>query len=153
MNKLNLLKVLTKYIFISVLTSFLTWRITICIQKFLDSPTYTTSRFEKQENTTFPAITICPAETLGYKKDKLKYHGIDSHTNYGRGRSSCSSKNITWSSNNTATTSEEDLFNEVTYQFEELVEKISIGYFRGSAENYVLTDYIFVKIIRYLGRY
>ena len=41
------------------------------VNVYLKGPTYTETLLHNQENTTFPAITICPLEN-GYNEDALK---------------------------------------------------------------------------------
>ena len=126
MNKVVLLKKLMKITFILALVAFLTWKTVICLRHYLGNPTYTTNRYVNQDETDFPAMTICPAYPLGYKKKKLSNFGI-AEENYWN-TETCHS-NMTWSSSIAVNTSAEDLFHKVTYQFSELVNKIRIGYF------------------------
>ena len=123
MNKVILFKKIIKIIFISALVAFLTWKTVICVQHYIENPTYTTNRYVNQDETDFPAITICPAFPYGYKKKSLSDFGI-TERNYWK-TSTCHS-NMTWSSNMSINISEEDLFHNVTYQFGKLVNEIQI---------------------------
>ena len=124
MNKAVLLKTIIKIMFIFALVAFLTWKTVICLQNYLQNPTYTTNRYVNQDKTEFPAITICPAMPLGYKDKSLSNYGITDSRNYWK-ISTCHS-NMTWSSNIAVNISEEDLFHNVTDQFRELVNNIYI---------------------------
>ena len=126
MNKVALFKKLIKITFILVLVALLTWKTIECLQHYIENPTYTTSIFVNQDETDFPAMTICPAMFQGYKKKKLSNYGI-AEENYWN-NSICNS-NMTWSGNVVENTSAEDLFHKVTYQFSELVNEIHIGHF------------------------
>ena len=125
MNKVVLFKKIIKFTFILALVSFLTRKTVKCLQNYLENPTYTTNRYVNQDETDFPAMTICPIYGKGYRKSKLKKYGID-EDNYCK-YSTCHS-NISWSSSAIANISELDLFDKVTYQFNELVNKIHVGH-------------------------
>ena len=71
MTKAVLLKMIIKIMFILALVAFLTWKTVICVQHYIENPTYTTNRYVKQNETDFPAITICPAMPYGYKNKSL----------------------------------------------------------------------------------
>ena len=130
--KLNFLQRITKIIFILALVSFLLWKVTTCLHKYNENPTYTTTKLVNQNDADLPAITICPRNrNIGYKKSVLKNHGIKRQEYYSN--NACSS-NLTWSSNNTAI-SENDLFDQVTLNFDELVDCIYIGHFNGPQVN------------------
>ena len=67
-----------KYIQIFTYSSFLGVSLVLLITQtiqsvnvYLKGPTYTETLLHNQENTTFPAITICPLEN-GYNEDALK---------------------------------------------------------------------------------
>ena len=126
MNKVVFFRKIFKITFILTLAAFLTWKTVICLQRYNENPTYTTNRYANQDETDFPAMTICPTYPRGYKKSKLRNHDIH-EDNYWK-TSTCSS-NMTWSSNTTVNISAQDLFHIITYQFNELVNKIHIGYF------------------------
>ena len=66
---------------------------------------------------------------LGYKLNKMKNYTIND--NYYWKYSTCHS-NVTWSSSTIASISAVDLFDEITYQFSELVNKIYVGYFKSN---------------------
>ena len=68
MTKAVLLKTIIKIMFILALVAFLTWKAVICLQHYLQNPSYTTNRYVNQDKTEFPAITICPAMSLGYTR-------------------------------------------------------------------------------------
>ena len=124
MNKAVFFQKIIKIMFIFALVAFLTWKALICLQHYLQNPTYTTNRYVNQDKTEFPAITICPAYPHGYKKKNLSNYGITDSRNYWK-ISTCHS-NMTWSSNIAVNISEEDLFHNVTDQFRELVNNIYI---------------------------
>ena len=65
----------------------------------------------------FPAFTVCP--TTSYKENVLKENGIASIDRYNN------KYNLTWSSNDPSI-SNEQLFNMVTYDVEEIVESVKI---------------------------
>ena len=124
MNKVVLFKKISKITFILALVAFLTWKAVICLQHYLQNPSYTTNRYVNQDKTEFPAITICPAYPHGYKKKNLSNYGITDSRNYWK-ISTCQS-NMTWSNNIAVNISEEDLFHNVTHHFRKLVNKIYI---------------------------
>ena len=126
MNKVVLFKKISKITFILALVAFLIWKTITCVEHYFENHTYATNRYVDQDETDFPAMTICPTVITGYKESKLKNYGIaeDNYWNY----SSCHSK-ITWSSSTHPNISELDLFHEVTYKFSELVNNIHVGYF------------------------
>ena len=119
MEKFASIKKATKHTFILVLLSVLLIKISSCLMKFIESSTYTASKFVKQDQAEFPSMTICNEN--GYKNEVLNFHGILSKQNY----MDCDSKNISWSSNNTIIT-EMELYDKITYKFHELVSKIYI---------------------------
>ena len=131
MNKVVLFKKLVKITFILALVGFLTWKSVICLQHYLENPTYTTNTYVNQDEADFPAMTICPAIPHGYKKEKLSNYGI-AEGNYWHWITSTCNSNMTWSSNTAVNISAEDMFHEVTYQFSELVDKIQIGTFNSN---------------------
>ena len=110
MEKFAFIKKATKQTFILVLLSFLLIKISSCLIKFIESSTYTASKFVKQDQAEFPSMTICNEN--GYKNEVLNFHGILSKQNY----MDCDSKNISWSSNNTIIT-EMELYDKITYKF------------------------------------
>jgi hypothetical protein len=63
-------------------------------------------------------MTICP-QNNGYNEQNLKRHGIASKKNYNDARK----HNVTWSSNDTSV-SKQELFKNVTYEFDEMVKQI-----------------------------
>ena len=138
MEKVVLLNKLIKIIFIFALVVFLTWKAVGCVKHYFENPTYTTNQYVNQAETDFPAITICTAWPWGYKRDKLKKYGIDVDDYFKY--STCHS-NVTWSSIK-INISEKDLFDDVTYQFNEFVGKIQIGYFNS-------IDVSFTKLRKY----
>ena len=72
-------------------------------------------------------MTICPmGRNDGYKESILEDHGIKimQYSSYD-----CSS-NMTWSSKNTAL-SENEIFENVTLRFDELVYSIKVSHYRG----------------------
>ena len=132
MNKVVLFKKVNKISFILALVAFLTWKTVTCVQYYFENPTYSTNRYVNQNETDFPAMTICPIYGKGYIKSAMKKYGIDEENYWKYGYpwkySTCHS-NMTWSSSVIANISELDLFDEVTYQFNELVNRIHVGYF------------------------
>ena len=119
MEKFAFIKKAAKRTFILVLFSVLLVKINSCLMKFIESSTYTASKFVKQDQAEFPSMTICNEN--GYKNEVLNFHGILSKQNY----MDCDSKDISWSSNNTIIT-EKELYDKITYKFHELVSKIYI---------------------------
>ena len=122
MKKLEIFKRITKSIFILALVSFLSFKVVTSLSKYIENPTYTISKLVRQNQANLTAMTICPmGKTDGYKESVLKNHGIS--------RYDCSS-NLTWSSKNTSI-SENDLFDNVTLRFDELVYSIKVTHYRG----------------------
>ena len=127
MRKLEIFKRTTKSLFILALASFLSFKVITCLYKYIENPTYTISKLVLQNKAELPAMTICPmGRNDGYKKSILEDHGIKimQYSSYD-----CSS-NMTWSSKNTAL-SENDIFENVTLKFDELVDSIKLTRFRG----------------------
>ena len=120
--KIKLFKKIMKNLFILLFVLLLTIQIIKCIQKYIHSPTYVTSKIVAQNMAEFPAISICPINN-GFKLNILQAHGIRDIKNYNY------KTNLVWSSNNTNIT-ESELFDKVTYQFSELVQTVKIRYFR-----------------------
>ena len=93
--------------------------------KYIENPTYTISKLVPQNKAELTAMTICPmGRNDGYKESILKDHGIMQYSSHD-----CSS-NMTWSSRNTSL-SENDIFENVTLKFDELVDSIKLTRFRG----------------------
>ena len=124
--KLEIFKQTTKSLFILSLASFLSFKVITCLYKYIENPTYTISTLVLQNKAELTAMTICPmGRNDGYKESILKdHHGILQYSSYD-----CSS-NMTWSSRNTAL-SENDIFENVTLKFDELVDSIKLTRFRG----------------------
>ena len=119
MEKFVFLKKATKYTFILVLLIVLLVKITSCLMKFIESSTYTASKFVNQDQAEFPSMTICSNDgENGYKKDVLNFHGIQNYIN-------CDSNNLSWTSKIENIT-EMELYDKVTYKFHELVSKVHI---------------------------
>ena len=127
MNKIELFKHISKSIFILALLSFLLTKISICLHKYIENPTYTTSKLVNQNEADFPALTICPmGRHDGYKENMLKSHGIAQLEFYSISYfSKICPTNLNWSSNYTDV-SEDDLFDQATLKFDELVESFAI---------------------------
>ena len=132
MNKLEVFKRITKSIFILTLVSLLLFKVIKCVDEYVENPTYTTSKLVNQKEAAFPALTICPINrSIAYNESILNNHGISQMKNYiGYNRSYDCSSNMTWSSRNTAL-SENDIFENVTLKFDELVDSIKLTRFRG----------------------
>ena len=67
-----------KYVQIFTYSSFLGVSIVLLIVQtiqslkvYIEGPTYTETLLHRQQNTTFPMVTVCPLEN-GYKEDILK---------------------------------------------------------------------------------
>ena len=112
-----------KIIGISVLSGLLIIQTIQCVTKFISGPTYFSTKYVEQKFSDFPAITICPSPSEGYKSDILASHGIPSVKSYNY------KYNQTWSSND-SNTSPIELFNLITYDFGELVHSIKIRYLK-----------------------
>ena len=127
MKRLEIFKRTTKSLFILALASFLSFKIITFLYKYIENPTYTISKLVLQNKAELPAMTICPmGRNDGYKESNLEDHGIKimQYSSYD-----CSS-NMTWSSRNTSL-SENDIFENVTLKFDELVDSIKLTRFRG----------------------
>ena len=74
MEKFAFIKKAAKRTFILVLLSVLLVKINSCLMKFIESSTYTASKFVKQDQAEFPSMTICNEN--GYKNEVLNFHGI-----------------------------------------------------------------------------
>ena len=125
--KLEIFKQTTKSLFILSLASFLLFKVITCLYKYIENPTYTISKLVLQNKAELPAMTICPmGRNDGYKESILEDHGIKimQYSSYD-----CSS-NMTWSSKNTAL-SENEIFENVTLRFDELVYSIKVSRYRG----------------------
>ncbi len=72
-----------------------------------------------QNRAYFPALTICP-ET-GYKRHVLAEHGINKTKEYNN----LDTGNMTWWSK-TSNISAMELFNEITYSLDEILEEVLI---------------------------
>ena len=89
--------------------------------KFIQGPTYISSEIVAQNQAEFPAMTVCP-ESNGYKEDVLLEHGIESVRRYNW------KTDLNWTSQ-FSNTSEAELFELATYQFDELVKRAYIRFF------------------------
>ena len=99
-----------------------------CIQKFKLGPTYIETEFLSQNEAEFPALTICP-ETIRYKEDVLKQHGIPTVKQYTL------NPILTWSSNQTNVT-EVQLFEMATNRFDELVKQFVVRFIHADVSNF-----------------
>ena len=122
MAKYKLCIQIVKIAFLLLLVSLLMIQVIRCIFKYVEVPTYVSSKILNQNKADFPAITVCPNDN-GYKADVLKYHGIQDVSSYNYKNQ----KN--WTSNDISI-NESELFEKVTYRFDELVQKVYIRYFR-----------------------
>ena len=130
MNKLDVFQQITKSVFILILVSFLLLKVATCVDEYLENPTYTKSKIVDQKEAAFPALTICPINrSIAYNESILNNHGI-SQANHYFGKTKCSSTIMNWSSNNTAV-SENELYDEMTFNFDELVKWIKVMHFNG----------------------
>ena len=114
-----------KVIGISVLSGLLIIQTKQCVTKFISSPTYISTTYVEQKFADFPAISMCPSGS-NYKSDVLASHGIPNIKDYNY------KYNLTWSSND-SNTSPNELFNQITYDFSELVDKINIRYLKSDS--------------------
>ena len=123
----------------------LTLKMTKCLIKYAEDPTYISSRIVDQWEADFPAITVCP-EYNGLKLDVLQvslgrqsYHVMNLYTNCsflkengissvkGYNRISNANPNISWSSNKTGVT-EKQLYDQITRNPKELFNYIYTRY-------------------------
>ena len=81
MAKYKLCIQIVKIAFLLLLVSLLTIQVIRCIFKFIEVPTYVSSKILNQNKADFPAMTVCPDDN-GYKADVLKYHGIQDISSY-----------------------------------------------------------------------
>ena len=111
-----------KIIGIFVLSGLLVIQTIQCVTKFISSPTYVSTKYVELKFSDFPAISMCPSGSI-YKSEVLASHGIPNIKAYNY------KYDLTWSSNN-SNTSPTELFNQITYDFSELVDKINIRYLK-----------------------
>ena len=88
----------------------------------MKGPTYISSEIAPQQEAGFPAMTVCPVSN-GYKEDVLKAHGIEEIKRYNY------KTDLNWTSNQTDVT-EWELFELATYDFDELVKRVYIRFFK-----------------------
>ena len=73
---LKYIQILTYSTFLGVSVVLLIAQTIQSVKVYMKGPTYTETLLQSQENTTFPALTICPLEN-GYKEDVLKVSTLE----------------------------------------------------------------------------
>ena len=107
-----------KFIFLFCLLLCL-YNVGKCIEKLVENPTTTVIYFEEFGKQGVPSLTVCAysnhlENSTSYKKEKLAEHGL-SPNDYIKQR--------IWTSNS-SDTSPEDLYEEITWNLEDLVDRI-----------------------------
>ena len=115
---------LVKYSVIILLIGFFVAQVIRSLEKYFAYPTYVSTKIVNQANADFPAITICPIPSSGYKSKVLKENGIESVKRYNSDE-----YDLSWSSNNSKV-NEVELFDLATCSLKELVQGVFIRYNR-----------------------
>ena len=111
--KLHVVKKIQYLILASVIIILLLRQVSKSVHKFHEQKTGTTDLYESNSKVAFPELTIC--SRLGYKAGVLLQNGIKNEIDYfylGQ-----------WSSNESQKDPEQ-LFDEITYELEELVHQV-----------------------------
>lgn len=101
-----------------------------CFVKFLERPTYVSSKIVSQNQASFPALTICPQE--GYKESVLQTHGIEGIRKYNY------KYELKWTSND-SNISETELFEQATFGIEELIKRVFVRFLDADDDDDIAT--------------
>ena len=66
-------EILTFFSFLGLL-AFTIRETTLCVQRYLDFPKYTSFELVYQDEVDFPSLTFCPKEDDAYRANKLEVH-------------------------------------------------------------------------------
>ena len=115
--RVNCLNFVLRAVVFSLCLGLTIWQSYICLQKYLQFHQITEVKFVKSIEISFPAFIVCPSYPVAYNGNMLKQFGIGSSNEYRKGK---------WKGNSSL--NEKDIFNEVTYEIEDIFEKMVIRF-------------------------